>query len=430
MHETITLQIGQCGNQVGNEFWKRISAEHGIALSDSGPSSYRGKCERFFYTTDSGQHIPRAILVDSEPRVIGQCDQIFNTDSVFVSAEGGGAGNNWAQGYYIANKSKEDFLEIVQREAEACDGLESFNLLHSIAGGTGSGFGSLVLTELRDAFPKSIITSFAIFPNADESSEVVVQPYNAVLSLNFMAQHCSSIVPMDNHALGKIAVDAARVKNVGYDLINSLVSTVISTATSTVRFPGYIYSDAHSLLSCTTPLHGFPFLVPSYTPFSSEMLPKLVRKTTVSDVMRRLLLPQTRLCTYGSSKAHADIARFNILEAVEDPSEVSRTLSILQNKRIANPVSWMPPFVQTAVSKRAPEFDRVSGLSLGNTTGIAVLLSNIGFQFDKIKKQNAFIEIYRKFDVDAEVFERCRKNLQGTIESYEMCEIRSPIAKI
>lgn len=28
--EIITLQIGQCGNQIGSEFWKQLCAEHGI----------------------------------------------------------------------------------------------------------------------------------------------------------------------------------------------------------------------------------------------------------------------------------------------------------------------------------------------------------------------------------------------------------------
>jgi hypothetical protein len=28
--EIITLQVGQCGNQIGMEFWKMIAMEHGI----------------------------------------------------------------------------------------------------------------------------------------------------------------------------------------------------------------------------------------------------------------------------------------------------------------------------------------------------------------------------------------------------------------
>ena len=31
MREIITLQLGQCGNQIGSEFWKQLCAEHGIS---------------------------------------------------------------------------------------------------------------------------------------------------------------------------------------------------------------------------------------------------------------------------------------------------------------------------------------------------------------------------------------------------------------
>lgn len=29
--EIITLQVGQCGNQIGDEFWKQLCMEHGIS---------------------------------------------------------------------------------------------------------------------------------------------------------------------------------------------------------------------------------------------------------------------------------------------------------------------------------------------------------------------------------------------------------------
>jgi hypothetical protein len=29
--EIITLQVGQCGNQIGTEFWKKLCLEHGIS---------------------------------------------------------------------------------------------------------------------------------------------------------------------------------------------------------------------------------------------------------------------------------------------------------------------------------------------------------------------------------------------------------------
>ena len=33
--EIITLQVGQCGNQIGMEFWKQLCLEHGISKEGS-----------------------------------------------------------------------------------------------------------------------------------------------------------------------------------------------------------------------------------------------------------------------------------------------------------------------------------------------------------------------------------------------------------
>ena len=41
-------------------------------------------------------------------------------------------------------------LEIVRRQAEACDALQGFQLIHSLGGGTGSGLGSLLLSKFRE----------------------------------------------------------------------------------------------------------------------------------------------------------------------------------------------------------------------------------------------------------------------------------------
>ena len=67
---------------------------------------------------------------------------------------------------------------MLDREADNTD-----NFCHSIAGGTGSGFGSLILEQLRDHFPKKLVTTFSVSPNTEESSDVVVQPYNSILTL-------------------------------------------------------------------------------------------------------------------------------------------------------------------------------------------------------------------------------------------------------
>ena len=86
-----------------------------------------------------------------------------------MSKDGGGAGNNWAVGYSHAEKCQEELMEMIDREADGSDSLEviinlvyypiikGFLLIHSIAGGTGSGTGSYLLERLNDRFPKKII---------------------------------------------------------------------------------------------------------------------------------------------------------------------------------------------------------------------------------------------------------------------------------
>jgi tubulin gamma len=63
---------------------------------------------------------------------------------------------------------------MIDREAEGSDSLEGFILTHSIAGGTGSGLGSFVIEKISDRFPKKISTTFSVFPNTDQTSDVVV----------------------------------------------------------------------------------------------------------------------------------------------------------------------------------------------------------------------------------------------------------------
>ena len=74
---------------------------------------------------------------------------MYNPENIFVSKEGSGAGNNWANGYSQGEKFQEEIIDMIEREADGSDSLEGFLILHSIAGGTGSGLGSFMLEKLN-----------------------------------------------------------------------------------------------------------------------------------------------------------------------------------------------------------------------------------------------------------------------------------------
>lgn len=206
---------------------------------------------------------------------------LYNPENIFLSTDGGGAGNNWAQGYSAGEKIYEEVMEMVDREAEGSDSLEvrvstsayapsspftsaftlrlcpshflspplstshnhkacgitdwipcffivqGFMLMHSIAGGTGSGLGSFLLERLNDKFPKKLIQTYSVFPNAQEG-DVVVQPYNSLLTLKRLVNHADSVVVLDNGALARISADRLHIQTPSFDQTNQLVRGFMS----------------------------------------------------------------------------------------------------------------------------------------------------------------------------------------------------------
>lgn len=65
-------------------------------------------------------------------------------------------------------------------------------LLHSIAGGTGSGLGSFLLERMNDRFPKKLIQTYSVFPDT-VLGDVVVNPYNSLLSMRRLTQDADSV---------------------------------------------------------------------------------------------------------------------------------------------------------------------------------------------------------------------------------------------
>lgn len=333
--EIITLQVGQCGNQIGGEFWKQLCAEHGIApdgtlknswdnngntiagnnasthhhyntpahVSSSSSSSSRPKSwgnqtqqqqqhgfgannnnannrtfhpddrkDVFFYQGDEDRYIPRALLMDLEPRVInkvartGAYKRLFNPENLFVASDGGGAGNNWASGYRQGAEHYETILDMIDRESDNSDSLEGFVLTHSIAGGTGSGMGSYLLERLNDHFPKKLVQTYSVFPSWKDQSDVVVEPYNSLLTMKRLTLNADAVVVLDNLALNRIAVDRLRIDNPSVSHINSLVATIMAASTTTLRYPGYMNNDWIGLLASLIPTPRCHFLMTGYTP--------------------------------------------------------------------------------------------------------------------------------------------------------------------
>lgn len=412
--EIITVQIGQCGNQIGMEFWKQLCAEHGISpegiLQDFIVEGIDRK-DVFFYQADDEHYIPRAVLLDLEPRVIhgiqnSPYSKLYNPENIYISEHGGGAGNNWGSGYSQADKLSESLFDILDREADNSDSLEGFVLCHSIAGGTGSGAGSYLLERLSDRYPKTLVQTYSVFPNLGSLGDVVVQPYNSVLTLKRLSQNADSVVILDNTALNRIAAERLGIPNPTFSQINQLVSTIMAASTTTLRYPGYMNNDLIGLIASLIPTPQLHFLMTGYTPLTADDQVASIRKTTVLDVMRRLLQPKNIMVSTPRERRddikHCYISILNIIQGEVDPTQVHKSLQRIRERNLAQFIPWGPASIQVALSRKPPHIQsahRVSGLMLANHTGISTLFKRTCDQFDKLFSRKAFAEQFRKIEM-------------------------------
>lgn len=417
-------------------------------------SSVLDRKDVFFYQADDEHYVPRAILIDLEPRVINSImtspyHNLFNSENIFISRDGGGAGNNWTSGYAQGEMLSEEVMEMIEREAEGSESLEGFVLTHSIAGGTGSGMGSYILEQLNERFPKKLVQTYSVFPNqldvsknnsssgggmssasasdnamASGTSDVVVQPYNSILALKRLIMNADCVVVLDNTALNRIATERLKIDNPSVSQLNSLVSTVMAASTTTLRYPGYMNNDLVGLIASLIPTPRCHFLMTGYTPLSIQSQASAVRKTSVLDVMRRLLQTQNIMVSANTRKG-SYISILNIIQGQVDPGEVHKSLQRLRDKDQIRFIKWGPASVQVALSKKSPFVEtphKVSGMMLANHTCLGELFHRAVSQYDKLRKRNAFISQYESDRFDLLEFDDAREIVQGVGDEYQVAD--------
>mmetsp|Transcript_15984 Transcript_15984/g.30338 ORF Transcript_15984/g.30338 Transcript_15984/m.30338 type:complete len:195 (-) Transcript_15984:1103-1687(-) len=175
----------------------------------------------------------------------GPFGHIFHPDN-FICGQYG-AGNNWAKGHYTEGAELIDsVLDVVRKESESCDCLQGFQLTNSLGGGTGSGMGTLLISKIREEYPDRIMCTFSVFPSP-RVSDVVVEPYNAVLSFPHLLENSDETFGIDNEALYNICFRTLKLKYPTYGDLNHLISATMSGVTCCFRFPSQLNADLRKL---------------------------------------------------------------------------------------------------------------------------------------------------------------------------------------
>ncbi|GIX65559.1 tubulin gamma chain, putative [Babesia caballi] len=375
--EIITLQVGQCGNQIGIEFWKQLCAEHGIDQDGrliGNAKDHQDRKDVFFYQADDEHYIPRAVLFDLEPRVVhgimtSEYQGLYNPENVFLSKDGGGAGNNWARGYSSADRVQEELFDIIDREADGSDSLEGSQ---SHLGGKTQ---SQHAVHSGDEFAR-LKRHGCVYRNPE------VPRTNKQRPPRFgRLAHRSASVPLPGHLL--------YAANAGQTHIND--------------------SEDHS-----NGRHA----------------------ATLPDTKRYGKAELGRRHTVQMSAPMKDglyISALNVIMGDVDPTDIHKSLQRIRERKLVEFIKWNPASIQVALSKQSPfvpQQHKVCGLLLANHTSIAGLFQRCIQQFNKLYSRRAFLDNYKKEAMftspdgqgDFEEMEHSRDITQLLIDEYKRAE--------
>ncbi|EAX95926.1 alpha-tubulin 1, putative [Trichomonas vaginalis G3] len=433
MREVISIHVGQAGVQIGNGCWELYCLEHGIQPDGQLPSDKTIGVEddafnTFFSETGAGKHVPRAVFVDLEPTVVdevrtGTYRQLFHPEQLISGKED--AANNYARGHYTVGKEIIDLtLDRIRKLADQCTGLQGFLIFHSFGGGTGAGFGSLLLERLSVDYGKKSKLEFTVYPSPQVST-AIVEPYNSILATHSMIDHSDCAFMVDNEALYDLCRRALDIERPTYTNLNRLIGQVVSSLTASLRFDGALNVDFTEFQTNLVPYARIHFPICSYAPvISAEKA--YHEQLSVAEITNSLFEPANMMVKcdprHGKYMACTLLYRGDVV-----PKDVSAAVATIKTKRTIQFVDWCPTGFKMGINYQPPTVVPGGDLAkvqravcmLANTTAIAEAWSRLDHKFDLMYAKRAFVHWYVGEGMEEAEFPEAREDLALLEKDYD-----------
>lgn len=433
MREVISINAGQAGSQIGNSCWELYCLEHGIQPDGyMAPEKAKGNRDQgfstFFSETGSGKYVPRAVYVDLEPNVIdevrtGKYGSLFHPEQLISGKED--AANNFARGHYTVGKEMiDEVMDRVRRVAENADGLQGFLFTHSFGGGTGSGFGALMLEHLSQEFGKKAKLEFAVYPAAQNSTSVV-EPYNSVLTTHATLEHADCTFMVDNEAIYDMCRRNLDIARPTYENLNRIIAQVVSSVTASLRFDGSLNVDLNEFQTNLVPYPRVHFPLVTYAPVVSAAK-AFHESNSVAEITNACFEPSNQMvkCDLKSGKYMASclLYRGDVVN-----KDVQQAVANIKAKKSIQMVDWCPTGFKIGICYEPPQFVPGGDLAkvdravcmLSNTTAIADAWHRLDHKFDLMFNKRAFVHWYVGEGMEEGEFSEAREDLASLERDYE-----------
>ena len=268
----------------------------------------------------------------------GTYRQLFHPDKLISGKED--AANNYARGHYTIGKEMiEPSMDKLRKMAETTSGLQGFVLFHSFGGGSGSGFGSLLMERLSIEYGKKSKLCFSIYP-APHVATAIVEPYNALLYTHTTLEHCDVAFLVDNQAIYDLCRTNLDIARPTYTSLNRLIAQIISSITASLRFDGALNVDLNEFQTNLVPYPRIHFPLVNYSPIISAEK-AYCEKMSVPEITKSCFDPKYQMvkCDPRNGKYMAVCLLYRGDVA---PKDVNRTIAEIKSLKAVQFVDWCP----------------------------------------------------------------------------------------
>ncbi|CAD8204460.1 unnamed protein product [Paramecium pentaurelia] len=211
MNQLITIHIGGAGSNIGSKLWYNLSQHRQEDL----PS--------IFQENSLQSYKPRSIFINTIDDQVPKYDEPnFNPNQFFYTKED--TGNIYTVGHYcVAKDLIPKIQDEIRKQIENCDKFSGFLFTHSISGGFGSGYTTLISSLLRTEYNKSISFSFCLIPSPNYNNNVI-ESYNSIMSLNSMVESFDGVILLQNEAIYNMIENQLDIEFPSYNEVNQVIT--------------------------------------------------------------------------------------------------------------------------------------------------------------------------------------------------------------
>eukprot|EP00929_Paragymnodinium_shiwhaense_P012106 TRINITY_DN1187_c0_g1_i1.p1 TRINITY_DN1187_c0_g1~~TRINITY_DN1187_c0_g1_i1.p1 ORF type:complete len:447 (-),score=89.88 TRINITY_DN1187_c0_g1_i1:30-1370(-) len=426
MRELVNVQIGGGGTQIGTKYWETISEEHGLDAE----GVYKGDADYqqdhigiHFAERQGGAYRPRTVVVDLDAAGLDSVREsdfgkLISPDNLICGGPSTGTGSNWAKGHYtIGAELVDSALEVIRKEQEPCEYFQGFQFLHSIGGGTGSGLGTLLMSKLKEEFCSNMFQTSTIVPSPDVSN-VVVEPYNAVLSMHQMIENMEECIVFDNHALYNVCKNTLKLATPTYGDLNHIVAQAMSGITCSMRFPGQTNLDLKKIHENLVPFPRLKWLTPSVVPLTALGSQQQQTALTVQELADKMLHAENMLCAVDPH-AGKFLTACAIFRGRVSTKAVDEALNQVQEKESQYFTNWIPSNIKASICDVPGKGVKTSVTCLSNHTAVKDTFKRVAEGFTQLFRRKAYLHWYTGEGMDEMEFTEAECNLNDMISEYQ-----------